>query len=416
MNDRREFLKLCSVGLVSATAGSLSRTSRGEKDYLSEIKRVPIDATDGDEISGIVQSVANREILKFPAGTFRWSSEASVLVDDWGIQCQEDTIFEVPAGFGEDEQGTLLRTATGNRVADNYFLQNLTFDSPGRAAPQLTLGARNSATIDGLHYRMNGPLSGGSQGNGISVAVSNPGGSFRINDYWQFNNGDIGRYGSGTRIGIFVRPPHDGTIRLTNPILQGFPNNACYVSRHGGRVIIENGLLMNNNVSAVRVSGGVEVYDTTVVIDTDTYVQGEGQLTDGAHNTRGFWGDGDHPAAAPGGLVSGCSVILDSYERCTGLVNNRFENRSLNVKDTQFLANADIDGTFQIGNSTVECSNCRFDGTSERTTLGRAESGIIVGRENTSNPRFDPGVMPIKSYRNYDFDWNRTHPVTPRIE
>ncbi|MFC6976812.1 hypothetical protein ACFQL1_22290 [Halomicroarcula sp. GCM10025709] len=56
-------------------------------------------------------------------------------------------------------------------------------------------------------------------------------------------------------------------------------------------MIVEDGLLMNNNVSAVRVSGGVEVRDTTIVIDTERYTDGPGVIDGGQHNTRGVWGD-----------------------------------------------------------------------------------------------------------------------------
>ena len=250
----------------------LALTDHVDESKMTEHK---VDISNGDEVSEIVRNVESGELLVFPSGTFSWSEKAEVYIDDWGIQCQSDTVFEVPVGLGDGERARLLKTVDGNNIADNFLLKNLTFDSPGRAAPGLRLGVRSVAHVDGLHYRMNGPTSNQQQENGISAKVTNEDGVLRIDEYRQFNNGDLGGYASGdSRVGIFVGAGHQGTVHLVNLVLQGFPNTGCYVSRQEGTVRIEEGLLANDNVSAVRVSGGIEVHDTTIFIDTDHYVDG----------------------------------------------------------------------------------------------------------------------------------------------
>jgi len=282
--NRRKFVKSIytipllgvstTVNSISANPTSANPTSADRVDE-SKMTERKVDISSGDEVSGIIRNVEFGELLVFPSGTFSWSEKAEVCIDDWGIRCQSDTVFEVPAGLGDGEHARLIKTVSESNIADNFLLENLTFDSPGRAAPGLRLGVRSAAHVDGLHYRMNGPTSNQQQENGISAKVTNEDGVLRIDDYRQFNNGDLGGYADGdSRIGIFVGAGHRGTVRLVNPILQGFPNNGCYVSRQEGTVRIEGGLLANNNVSAVRVSGGIEVHDTTIFIDTDHYVDG----------------------------------------------------------------------------------------------------------------------------------------------
>ncbi|WP_255196456.1 hypothetical protein [Halorarius litoreus] len=374
---------------------------------------VQVDVSEGEEVSGIVQNVNSGEVLVFPSGTFTWSDEVVLHLEDWGIRCEPDTVFQVPDGFGEGSKELLLKTdGGGSTSSDNYYLENLTFDSVGRSSPGMALACLEVAHINGLEYRMNGPFGNNFQTNGLAVTCKSDTGTLRIDDYKQFNNGDIGQYEGSTRIGVYARNSNVGTIHLVNPVLSGFPNNGCYVSRTPGSVIIEGGLLMNNNVSAVRVSGGVEVYDTTVVIDTDAYRDGAGQLTDGAHNTRGFWGDGNHDYSK-GGLISGCDVILQSYERSTGLVSNGFQNDKLDVRDTQYLVNASLDGVLQAGDNVIDVDNSTFDGGSTGSTLGTTDTGSITGSSDNAHPDFDFGAVPIASTDNYGFDWSLTHPETP---
>lgn len=367
-----------------------------------------VDVTPGDEVSGIVRDVEPNELLVFPAGRFRWSRETTVTTDGWGIWCQPDTVFEVPPGFGDGEEGEVISTDTDDETADDFLLKNLAFDSDGRAAPGLGLGVRQRATVDGLEYWMNGPMSNGTQENGIRAYVEDPDGQLTITDYAQFNNGNIGNFGDGDgRIGIWVGPRHEGTVHLDNPVLQGFPNNACYVSHHQGTVLVEGGLLMNNNVAAVRVSDGVEVRDTTIVIDVDRFREGDGVVEGREHNTRGLWGDSSGAGSA-GGIATGVSFVINSYERSTGLATI-LQNPLMTLRDCQFALNTDTVGIRADGGEiAVEGGN--FVGSAEGAVAGIE---TVSGSDNNVAPRIDPGDVPFSSRTNRAFDWNRTHLLTP---
>lgn len=368
---------------------------------------VVVDASENDEVSDLLNAIDSGQRLVFPSGRFRWTDEVHVTADDWGIRCQDDTVFEVPAGIGDGDNRRLLVTYDRDRTADNVHLENLTFDSPGRAAPSIHVSVRNTGHIDGLQYRMNGPLSHRQHENGLRAYVENDDGLLRIDDYHQFNNGDIGGYAEGhSRIGVYVPPTSEGTIVLRNPILQGFPNNACYVSRQPGRVVIADGLLINNNVSAVRVSGNVLVWNTTVYIDTDRYLDGPGTIDGTAHNTRGLWGD-NRKEGDDGGLVTGVSCILKSYQRCTGLATI-LENPWMTVRNSQFLLDTDIRCVRAL-DGEIEVIDCKFDGGSDDSTAGVGE---IAGTGGQIAPNIDPGSIPVKG-RDAEFDWDYTHPQTP---
>jgi hypothetical protein len=365
------------------------------------------DVAEGEEVSGVVGNVDSGEVLVFPPGRFRWTDLAVVTHDDWGVRCHPDTVFEVPAGWGDGDMGLVLKTVSSSGVADNVLLENLTFDSSGRAAPHVRLGVRSAAHVDGLHYRMNGPLTNQQHGNGITAFVERSSGTLRIDDYRQFNNGDLGAYGGGdSRIGIYVGSRNEGTVHLRNPVLQGFPNNACYVSRQPGTVIVDGGLLMNNNVSAVRVSGNVAVRDTTVVVDVDRYLEGAGVIQASAHNARGLWGD-SRDIAPRGGHISGVSFVLNSYRRSTGLIEVR-RNPHMTVRDSQFLLGASIVAV-RADTGPITVAECDFVGGSTASTAG---VGTITGAGNHVGPDIDPGAVPVER-RSAEFDWSMTHRETP---
>lgn len=348
------------------------------------------DVSPGDEVSGIVDAIDSQELVVFPSGRFTWTEQARVTRDQWGVICQDDTVFEVPVGLGDNEDGEVITTDYRSGIADEFLLQGLTFDAAGRAAPGLGLGVRNTATVTGLEYLMNGPTSDREHENGIRAYVENPDGCLRIDDYYQFNNGDLGGFGGGdSRIGIWVGSENEGTIHLRNPVLQGFPNNACYVSYQPGQVIIDGGLLSNNNVSAVRVSGGVTVRDTTVYLDVDDYLEGPGVLEASAHNTRGLWGDNSGPGA-DGGLASNVTFIINSYQRCTGLAT-LFNNPMMTVRDSQFLLNTDI-AAVQVDSGVIAVEGCQFNGGASSATAG---VGDITGSGNHVASNIDPGDVPV---------------------
>lgn len=355
----------------------------------SNMTEIAVDLAEGEEVTDVINDITDGQILVFPSSRFKWSDSAVITTDNWGIRCQKQTVFEVPSGIGDGAPAELLKTHDGSKTADNFILENLTFDSPDRAAPALYLGVRHNAHLAGLHYKMNGPQSNRWQENGLRVFVKDPDGRMLIDDYTQFNNGDLGAYGNGkSRIGLWVGRRNAGTVHVRNPVLQGFPNNACYVSRQPGKVIIEGGQLMDNNVSAIRVSGGVEVHGTTISIDIDRYLEGPGVVEGSTHNTRGVWGD-NRESGTDGGLVTDSVFILKSYRSSSGLATV-LENPRFTVRNCTFVLDANIDSIVaDVGEIVVE--NCDFGGMSFGSTAG---VGNITGFGNRISMNIDPGDVP----------------------
>lgn len=381
-----------------------TETRTPEGDGLTDIT---VDASENDEISDLVNGIKSGQRLIFPSGRFKWTEEVRITADNWGIRCQDDTVFEVPAGMGDGNDRRVLVTHDKDRTADQVQLENLTFDSSGRSAPSILLSVRNTGHINGLEYQMNGPLSNQPQQNGLRAYVENNDGWLQIDNYRQFNNGDLGAYAKGdSRIGVYVPPTSHGTIVIQNPVLQGFPNNACYVSRQPGTVVIAGGLMINNNVSAVRVSGNVLVRNTTIYIDTDRYLDGPGRIDAPDHNTRGLWGD-NRKEGANGGLITGVSCILKSYQRCTGIATI-LENPWMSVQNSQFLLDTDVE-CIRAEDGQISVVDCNFAGGSAGTTAGVGE---ITGTGGQIASNIDPGVVPVQG-RKSEFNWNLTHLETP---
>lgn len=406
--DRRGFLQTVCVGPILGRILPLDSTpfTPGPVDTSTMTRRTLQQSV--TEVSHVLNMIEDGHLLEIPEGRYRWGGTAVITGSNWGISCDPNTVFEVPPGLGDGSSGLLLRTVVQNDVADNFLLENLTFECADRSAPGMRLGVENSAHVDGLRYDLNGPTSVQTQQNGVSAFVEDSDGTLLIEDYRQFNNGDIGGYASGeSRVGIFVGQRNRGTVRLGNPVLGGFPNNACYVSRQPGRVLIEGGLLANNNVSAVRLSGGVEVRGTTIFVDTDAYTDGPGQIQGDQHNTRGVWGD-NRGAGSDGGLVEDVSFVLNNYRNSSGMIDI-LENPQITAEECQLALNDDIiaingtEGTIQLRETAV-------DGTSRGSFAG---VGSISGTGNSVSPDIYEGAIPVDSDCCYEFDWTATHPETP---
>jgi hypothetical protein len=373
-----------TVSPTQTTSGAITDTAR--------MTPVTPDVRQGEKIASSVDELNAGELLVVPPGRYTWESKVRFDADDWGIRCHPDTIFEVPPGVGDGEAFELLQTHSSAGVADNVLLENLTFDSRGRSAPALYFDVRNRGHVNGLEYAMDGPLSNQHQDNGLHVHARNRTGVVRVDSFRQFNNGDLGAYADGdSRIGVWVGPKNQGTVHLRNPVLQGFPNNACYVSRQPGSVVVENGILLNNNVSAVRVGGGVEVHGTTIGIDIDTYRDGPGRIEAGGHDTRGVWGD-NRGAGSDGGLVADSTFLLKSYESSQGLATI-LENTHMTVRESGFLLQTDIEAV-KADTGEIELVKCDFGGTAADPTAG---IGNITGWGNYVASNVDPGDIPLST-------------------
>ncbi|WP_436926718.1 PKD domain-containing protein [Halosimplex amylolyticum] len=376
---------------------------------------VQVDVSPGDEVSDIIDNVQAGELLVFPSGTFQWSSAVQHIGrTDFGIRCQSDTVFEIPAGWGDSTQlGTQQILDLSD--CDNFLLENLTFDSPGRAAPGMKLQCDTAGHVKNLHYACDGPLSHDAHDFGMVPYVSDPNGLLLIENYRQHNNGDIGGYGSGdSRGAVWTGRAHEGHIYFSNPVLSGFPNNIFYTGRTTGQITIEDGFLANSNVSAVRCSGTTTVRNTTVYMDIDTYMDGPGTLNEGAHNFRAFWGETGGGVGEPGGTIENCDVVVESLWYSSSLFNIE-DAEYMDISGTQVLLdseNLNIRDGVVVDHDSVESTleNCRFDGVDTEVPLG---DGPLGGSNIYANPDMNHGTLPVTSTTDYAFDWSTVHPETP---
>lgn len=423
---RRDFMKvtgvagtvgagLTGVGMAAGEEGTESDQTVSPAHDPSKMTETLVDVDDGDEITGIIEEVSDGELLVFPEGEFRWSRTVLVTADNWGIRGQphDGTVFMVPEGnTGRELIDYHLRTIAGssltNPAGDNILLENLTFDSKGRTNPGIRFGVRTRGHIKNLHYRCNGTIGSERMPNGMNAIVQDEDGHLTIQNYVQHNNGRLSDYNGGdSRTGIWTGAGNFGTVTVIHPVLTGFPNNACYVSRTPGHTNIIGGYLANNNVSDVRLSGAITVQGTTMELDTKAYAKGAGETTGGNdYNTRMVWGDTRETARGPGGLVKNCSFILQSYDYSQGLVDI-LENPYITVRNSQFLLNDEITAVSADAGEII-LKNCTFTGDAPAT----AGSGDITGNNNCVSEGIDPGTVTINPNRSCNkFKWDRVHPL-----
>ncbi|MFC6962649.1 twin-arginine translocation signal domain-containing protein [Halocatena marina] len=422
---RRGFLKTAGVaGVIGGGLTGVDMAAGGAKSKPhqalspahdpSQMSETHVDIADGDDVAGIIENVSDGELLVFPEGEFRWSRTVLVTVDNWGIRGQpnDGTVFMVPEGHTGRELTdyhlrTIAKSSLENPAGDNILLKNLTFDSTGRTNPGIRIGVRNRGHVENLHYRCNGTIGPDLMPSGMNALVQNKDGHLTIRNYVQHNNGRLSDYNGGdSRSGFHTGAGNFGTVTLIDPVLTGFPNNGCYVSRTPGRTEIVGGYLANNNVSNVRLSGAVTVCGTTMELDTETYATGDGETTGGNdYNTRMVWGDARQTARGPGGLVENCSFILHSYDRSQGLVDI-LDNPSITVRNSQFLLEDEITAVSADAGEIV-LNNCTFTGESSAT----AGSGDITGDGNCVSGDIEPGDVPTSEQNCRSFEWNRVHPL-----
>jgi hypothetical protein len=210
--------------------------------------------------------------LDFPPGTYRIAGGFSISpAGAFGIVAPRAT-FRLDAG---------LRPELRFHGLSYGLFAGLTIDQRARnAAASVVVESEGHADVGGLTYR--GPveaLDAESGGALLRPIAATPAASVRIDGLHAVGGTNAGSHawaGSGPPPaghvvggvpGVFVGNSSTGTVQLVDATLRGW-ENGCYVARTDGAVQVIGGRFVNNNNTAVRISGERSFCDgATIVLD-----------------------------------------------------------------------------------------------------------------------------------------------------
>jgi hypothetical protein len=289
---RRSYLKLAgtavgSVPLATNATGTASGTSTvGANDATDETVGEPMNGASGfsrtvDAVAAgcdptgertcdraFRRAVANGGLVRFPAGTYRFSRPQVVLgVESVGVVGDGDVTFVVDPGF----EGNLLTVAGGSRLSFAGIDIDMTAPS---AIAGLRLCARDSLRIENVTVRgrtrerpTDHPVA-----NVLSPVVRSPDGTGIVRNVVARDGGPVGpahRRPDG-RAGIRVGSATRGTVTIADCDLEGFPAGGVYASETSGTVRIEGGRYRDNDVAGIRLGANGAVENARIVAGFET--------------------------------------------------------------------------------------------------------------------------------------------------
>lgn len=134
----------------------------------------------------------------------------------------------------------------------------------------------NCMAVDGGDFRISnvtvrGPVDSNDNKSRFRFDARDPESEITL-DNFNLPDGDVGQ---GRAIGIYVGSGHEGTVRLTNCHVEGFPNNGLYAGAYGrsgaggGRTVVESCFFKNNNIDAVRLGGDRDTIRNCVIVQEE---------------------------------------------------------------------------------------------------------------------------------------------------
>ena len=216
-------------------------------------------------------------LLEFPPGVYRLSDGFSVS----------------PAGaFGIVGPRAVFRLDSGLRCEVRIYglsrgiIEGLTFDQrAGRAAVSVLLRTDGHVDVRELTYRGAAPALGDGQGALLRPVAANREASIRIDGLRATGGTNAGSHHwvspgppppghvNGGIVGAFVGLAHEGVVQFVEPELRGW-ENGLYASRTPGAVQVVGGTFVNNNNTAIRLSGAASFCDgATIVLDATRWPQ-----------------------------------------------------------------------------------------------------------------------------------------------
>ncbi|WP_273835815.1 hypothetical protein [Halococcus sp. PRR34] len=235
--------------------------------YLGIGSNDPIDeALERADAAGDLDGV----LLDFPPGTYRLSDGFSISPEGaFGIVGPRAT-FRLDSG---------LRCEVKIHGLSRGLFEGFTFDQrAGRAAVSVLLGTDGHIDVRDLTYRGTAEAVADDQGALLRPVAENRTASIRIDDLHARGGTNAGSHAwvgsdpppnhvAGGIVGVFVGRANEGVVQFVDPVLHGW-ENALYATRTRGAVQVIGGRFVNNNNTAVRISGAESFCDgATIVLD-----------------------------------------------------------------------------------------------------------------------------------------------------
>ena len=233
------------------------------------VRDLGCDPTGGEPIDAKVRNAATPgTTVRFEPGTYRirrqinLGSRSNVALTGQGPSA---TRFKVDSGV----TGIVINAAGGSDVRLTGFTIDQTANNCS-ANVRLRLKDRpivENVTFDGFSDPSDSKKK-------VVVLVENPGGAGRIENVRALDGTEVGRPGvNHNRVhkqrydgGMWIGPPHRGTLYVDNCQFANYSDNALYASRTNGGVVVRGGYYANSSISLVRlghphsfVGGGVKL-------------------------------------------------------------------------------------------------------------------------------------------------------------
>lgn len=264
-------------------------------------------------------------------------------------------------------------------VADGETFSNVIVDQRAEGAC-LTIRAADTAgwTIRNVGFLGVGERGGGTNAFQMQVSVP-PGESGLIENCYLYGKADgEGAPADGTQLGgIYARASHAGHIDVRHTYIEGFGNNAAYMSAPGkdngrdGSTVFENCFHRDNTVSQYRIgTPGSEVRNCVGVVDDPEGLRGPYPGTQN-RSARGVWGKHfDGPRVVDSAFVTMPDDVWPSFV---------FHARYINTERSHGSA------------AVLYVDDCDVNPEADRVT-GSTEGGTVV----TTNIGQEPVVAVIQ--------------------
>lgn len=264
-------------------------------------------------------------LLDFPPGTYRLLGSFSISPDGaFGIVGPRAT-FRLDSG---------LRCEAKIHDVSWGLFEGFTFDQTARRAA-VSMLLRTDGHIDArdITYRGAAEALGDGQGALLRPVAANREANIRIDNLRATGGTNAGSHAwvgsepppsghvDGGVTGVFVGLANEGVVQFVEPKLHGW-ENGLYASRTPGAVQIVGGTFVNNNNTAVRISGAESFCDgATIILDARQWPESRpGQFTigeiQGVSAVRLETGRLDKTGAS----LRNLDVRAYAMEKCPGLV------------------------------------------------------------------------------------------------
>lgn len=221
------------------------------------------ESGNGSVVSFIEENAADDTLLVFPPGTYSFDSGAEVVgVESFGIMCPGGRATFTEGEIGEG--GRFLTLGSSTDPVDSVFVSGIETDT----VQAKLLEIYGSGLIEDIRFTAEKGVSDVDTTYHISARVLDEAKSLTFRNVRMPEGGTYGEPLNDAAGGWYIHDDTAGTVNFIDCEASGFPNNGIYASPPGeeggqnGRIRVEGGRFIDNNVAGVRIGG-----DSSVVRD-----------------------------------------------------------------------------------------------------------------------------------------------------